>query len=49
MTDLDRAVSARIGAITARLDAARPVPAAAEDVMPDPAPGYEWHRELNDD
>ena len=42
MSDLDRADSARI-------DAARGVPAAAEEVMPDPAPGYEWHRELNDD
>ena len=48
MTDLDRAVSARISAITARLDAARPDPAAAEHVQPDPAPGWEWHRELND-
>ena len=44
-----QAISARIDAITARLDAARPVPAAAEDVMPDPEPGYEWHRELNHD
>lgn len=47
--DLERAVSARIDAITVRLDAARPVPVAAEEVMPDPEPGYEWRRELCDD
>lgn len=25
------------------------VPPAAEEVAPDPAPGYEWYRELNED
>lgn len=41
MPDLDRAVSARIDAITAQLDAAL--------VMPDLDTPWEWHRELNDD
>lgn len=40
-----RAVSARIEAAREALEAGQ----ARADVMPDPAPGYEWHRELADE